>query len=155
MATLYLTCGLPASGKTTLAREIEARGALRLTTDEWLHDILPGGSRAAHDALRPAVGRLQWQMAIRAVQLGIDAVFDWGMWTREERDVYREAAREAGIRVSLRVLDVPFDELLRRVEQRNANRPPGVFHITSADMDRGERFWEPPTAEEIALYDND
>ena len=69
MATLCLTCGLPASGKTTVAKQIEARGALRLTADEWLWEILPNGPREEHDALRPAVERLQWQTAMRALEL--------------------------------------------------------------------------------------
>jgi predicted kinase len=35
MATLFLICGLPGAGKTTLAKEIElARPALRLCPDE-------------------------------------------------------------------------------------------------------------------------
>lgn len=153
MATLYLTCGLPSAGKTTLAKQIEAQGAMRLTADEWLHEILPDGPRAEHDALRPAVERLQWQTAMRAIALGIDAVIDWGIWAREERDFYREAARAAGVKVVLCVLDPPVAELRRRLQQRNAARPPGVFHITSADMDRGLRFWQPPTPEELALFD--
>jgi predicted kinase len=153
VATLYLTCGLPASGKTTLAKQIEERGALRLTADEWLHEILPEGTREAHDALRPAVERLQWQTAMRALELGIDAVIDWGIWSREERDMYREAARAAGVRVVLCVLDPPIEELRRRLVVRNADRPPGVFFITAADMERGERFWQAPTPEELALFD--
>ena len=35
--TLFLTVGLPGTGKTTDARRIEAeQGALRLTKDEWV-----------------------------------------------------------------------------------------------------------------------
>ena len=35
--TLFLTVGLPGTGKTTAARRIEAEhGALRLTKDEWM-----------------------------------------------------------------------------------------------------------------------
>ncbi|WP_462236286.1 P-loop nucleotide/nucleoside kinase family protein, partial [Nostocoides australiense] len=37
---LHLTTGLPGTGKTTLAREIEARdNALRLTPDEWMNPL--------------------------------------------------------------------------------------------------------------------
>lgn len=37
MPTLFLMCGLPGSGKTTLAKQLEReRSALRLTPDEWL-----------------------------------------------------------------------------------------------------------------------
>jgi Predicted kinase len=36
MPTLHLMVGLPCSGKTTLARQLEHKySALRLTTDEW------------------------------------------------------------------------------------------------------------------------
>ena len=36
MATLHLMVGLPCSGKTTLAKQLEQeRSALRLTPDEW------------------------------------------------------------------------------------------------------------------------
>ena len=82
-------------------------------------------------------------------------VIDWGIWTREERDFYREAARTAGVRVVLCVLDPPFQEVQRRLVLRNADRPPGVFHITTADMERGARFWQPPTPEELALFDTE
>lgn len=45
MPTLYLTCRLPGSGKTTLATRIEQKtAALRLTGDEWMHALYPGVS---------------------------------------------------------------------------------------------------------------
>ena len=41
MATLFLMCGLPGAGKTTMARQLERdRPALRLTPDEWIAAIL-------------------------------------------------------------------------------------------------------------------
>jgi predicted kinase len=51
VSTLFLTCGLPGSGKTTLARSLEQEySALRLTADEWLHELHPGvsGARQLH-----------------------------------------------------------------------------------------------------------
>jgi predicted kinase len=79
---LYLLVGLPASGKTTRAREIEqTRNALRFTPDEWMIPLYgesdPGGRR---DVLE---GRLIW-VALRALQAGISAVLDFGFWGRDE-----------------------------------------------------------------------
>src|SRR6266516_452556 len=36
MATLFMLCGLPGSGKTSLARRLEAHGALALSLDDWM-----------------------------------------------------------------------------------------------------------------------
>jgi predicted kinase len=39
-ARLILICGLPGSGKTTLAKELEPGvPAIRLSPDEWKHDL--------------------------------------------------------------------------------------------------------------------
>jgi len=41
MATLFLICGLPGSGKTTLAKQLElAHSALRLCPDEWIATLM-------------------------------------------------------------------------------------------------------------------
>jgi predicted kinase len=93
VATLFLTCGVQGSGKTTLARHLEKQHrALRLTADEWLHELHPGSSQAELDARRAGVERLQWRTASRCLELGCNVVLDWGSWTREERDHSRAQA---------------------------------------------------------------
>lgn len=153
---LFLTCGLPGSGKTTLARRLEQEApALRLTGDEWLQELFPDMSTAEAETgpFRERVERLQWQTAVRALLLGCNVVVDWGVWTRKERDVFRAAAREVGARVALCFLDPPIDELWNRVSRRNAERPFGAFEMTRADLVRWSQRFESPTADELALYD--
>ena len=154
--TLFLTCGLPGSGKSTLATRLEQEvPALRLTADEWLHELYPTitTAEAEEGALRSRVEPLQWKLALRALQLGCDVVLDWGLWSREERDLYRTGARDAGARVVLCLLDPPVDELWARLSRRNADRPFGAFEITKEALLRWAKLFQRPTAEELALYD--
>jgi len=75
VATLFLTVGLPAAGKTVRARELERAGALRLTTDDWVVRLFgPSNPPDQRDALE---GRLLWT-ALQAVHRGVDVVLDFG-----------------------------------------------------------------------------
>lgn len=58
--TLFLICGLPGAGKTTLAKRIARdRHALRLTPDEWIANLLsPDWDREELDRLRSPVEML-------------------------------------------------------------------------------------------------
>lgn len=154
--TLYLTCGLPGSGKTTLARRLEQdMSALRLTADEWLHELYPGITTAEAETgpLRSRVERLQWALALRTLGLGCNVVLDWGVWARAERDLYRAGARAVGARVVLCLLDPPIEELWKRVSQRNADRPLGAFVIERESLLKWAEVFQRPTCEELALYD--
>jgi predicted kinase len=155
--TLYLTCGLPGSGKTTLARRLEQDiPALRLTADEWLHELYPGISTpdAETGPFRSRVERLQWMTALRVLSLGRPVILDWGLWAKEERDLYRTGARAVGARVVLCLLDPPVEELWDRLSRRNADRPFGAFEITKAALLRWSALFQRPTADELALYDS-
>lgn len=156
MATLFLTCGIQGSGKTTLARELETRfGALRLTADEWLRHLHPSWSETELDLLRERVESLQWATALRSLTLGCDVVLDWGLWAREERDRYRVEARTVGARVVLCLLEPGRAELLARLARRNADLPPGAFRISVAEFEQAWEFFQlhRPTPEELALFD--
>jgi predicted kinase len=157
VATLFLTCGLPGSGKTTLAKRLEReRGALRLTADEWIHALFgPEPEPAAvqrgeaPDPKRSAVEALQWQVAARALTLDLDVVIDWGVWTRRERDDYRAQAHALGARCVVCFLDIPRADLERRLRARNANLEPGMFPIELSYLDLWESWFEPPTEDEL------
>lgn len=95
---LTLMVGLPGSGKTTLAKRLEAEtGAVRFTPDEW-HLFLFGDDfhhpeeHALHDARHDRVEQLMWSLGKGLLQKGVSVILDFGFWAREEREEkYREA----------------------------------------------------------------
>ena len=91
MATLHLMVGLPCSGKTTLARELEYKcSALRLTPDEWqLRLFGQDAEDPEHNVRHSRIEALLWEMASRALALGTNVILDYGFWAREEREDYR------------------------------------------------------------------
>jgi predicted kinase len=151
MATLFLICGLPGAGKTTLARELEAqRPALRLCPDEWIAQLLADPNDSAElDRLRTPVETVQWQIAKRALQLGVDVVLEYGFWAREERAFFRREAEALGAAVELRYLKISRDELWARLSRRNASLPPGTFPVTLEQLDLWSSWFQEPTAEEF------
>jgi predicted kinase len=150
-ARLILTCGLPGSGKTTLARQLAAdRGAVCLTKDEWLWAL---GSTPWDESAREKVEHQLWRLAQELLRLGLSVVLDFGLWARIERDELRRVARGLDVGVELHYLDGPADELWRRIEARNSEPPWDRSPIRREDFDAWLRVFEAPDAAELALFD--
>ena len=136
MATLHLMVGLPCSGKTTLARQLEQEcSALRLTPDEW-HTRLFGNDAEdpQHDDRHGLIEALLWEIAARALALEVNVILDFGFWARVEREDYRGRARQLGAGSEIHFSDVPEGELLERLKSRNANPLQGAFIKPDADI---------------------
>lgn len=144
---LIVICGLPGSGKTTLARALaEERGGVRLCPDEWMAALRVN---LWDSAFRDRVEALQWTVAQDLLRLGATVIIEWGVWGRAERDRLREGARALDAAVELHYLDVSMDELWRRVEARGLEDPP----IKRADLERWASQIEVPDSAERRLYD--
>ena len=145
---LVLLCGLPASGKTTLARELaDAYGAVRLNPDEW---ELALGIDPFDAEFQVKLEAEFSRLTERLIALGMSVILEWGFWARSERDEKRDLGRSLGAAVELHFLDVPYDEVMRRVVDRHAK---GGLAITESHMEEYRGIFQPPTDDELALYD--
>jgi predicted kinase len=150
-ARLILVCGLPGAGKTTLARQLETRlPAMRLCPDEWLLEI---GIDLHDEPPRDRLEQIFWRHTQRLLGLGTSVILESGFWLRSDRDEKRLGARALGVPVELHYLDVPMDELWRRVKLRNESEMWQSTPITRDMMDGWLPFFQVPDADEQALFD--
>ena len=148
---LMLTCGLPGAGKRTLAVGLTGRrNAVRLTKDEWLWSI---GASPWDTSVNDKVQQQLWRLAQDILVRGLSVVLDFGLWARVERDEMRTAARRLGVGVELHYLDVPVEELWRRIEARNPAPPWNEAPIRRSDLDQWMAAFQAPDAEKLALFD--
>ncbi len=144
---LIVVCGLPGSGKTTLAKALESRlRAIRFSPDEWLDAL----SLDIYDEeRREKIEVLQWKLCQELLTHGLIAIIEWGTWGRSERDALRLGARALGAAVELHYLSAPADVLFDRIQRRGMENPP----IERDALSRWCEIFQAPTPEEMALFD--
>ncbi|HET9648252.1 MAG TPA: ATP-binding protein [Microlunatus sp.] len=145
--TLFLTVGLPGTGKTTEARRIEMeKNALRLTKDEWMKALY--GLANPPSASDVVEGRLI-EIGLRALQLGINVVIDFGLWGRDERSALRAAAADRGAAVEMRYFELTPAEQRQRLDRRHAHEPHTTWPMSDEELARWAAIISIPTPGEL------
>ena len=148
---LVLICGLPASGKSALARQLAPKiPAIRLDKDGWTTQL---GADLWDAEFRVRLEYQLWVLSQDLLARGQSVILEWGHWARVERDEKRLGARALGVGVELHYLDAPLEELIERAERRNASGEWTASPMTRAHFEGWATIFQPPDEEEILLFD--
>jgi predicted kinase len=147
-----MMCGVAGSGKTTWAKQLEARGLTRLSIDEAIWQQFGQYGRdydpVQYDEHQAAV-RVQLDAELdELLCAGAPCVLDYSFWQRTERESYKSKIISYNRPWKLLVLRVPPAVLRQRLRGRNERRDANAaFPIHEDQLDSYLRGFEWPSGE--------
>src|SRR6266702_2994497 len=149
---LYILCGLPFAGKTTLARALERQLGIVLVELDDINRVRGVGLHGK--AISPEEWHRTYTEAYRQLDAflaaGQSVLFDATNFTKVQRASLRALAGKQGARALVIYLDVSEVEARQRWLQ---NRATGArYDVRDEDFAQVVNFFEPPTPEEQAVY---
>lgn len=164
MATLYVLCGLPGTGKTTWAKRVEAaEGALLLSPDAVVfaefrarRGLTDGRDLSATDddpVFRAGIEAGFLRQAEEVLATGRSVILDFGFWHRDERDETRRLAERAGAIWRLIAFELDPDTQWARIARRNEGDLTDTRPILPEELDGWAAMFERPDGEGEEVVD--
>ncbi len=117
---VFLLCGLPGSGKTTYAKELEKIGVIRLSLDEELFKLF--GRQFSPDQyteLEAKTKRYLLEQLDVCLNDHKSVVLDWGFWRKDEREEIKTFVSNKGGKAKLVYFKRSLDVFAKGIENRN------------------------------------
>ena len=153
MAKVILVCGRICCGKTTYAHRLaKERRAAVLSVDEVMLAMFGQHCGDMHDTYAARTKQYLLAKAAELVAAGIDAILDWGPWTKSGRAELREHFTARGIAFELHTIEISDDLWRARLAKRNAAVEAGEVQAYFIDENLAAKFasrYESPGADEI------
>jgi predicted kinase len=140
MSKIYFICGFIGSGKTTYSKKLaELENAFRFSIDEWMIPLF--GEHMERDVFNTRLATLQElfkESALQLTKIDVPVIFDFGFWTKADREEFALWAKENELDCEFHYLDVHYDECKERALERNMNLKGHSYEMTPEML---EMFW--------------
>ena len=150
MTTVYLLCGKIAAGKSTLARQLAARPAtLLISEDHWTSTLYADDLKTIDDYARLSA-RLRAAMTPHILDIlrhGLSVVLDFPANTIGQRAWMRQLIDRGQVAHELHLLDPPDEVCRQRLRRRNASGE-HPFQVSDAEYEQFSRYFVPPSPDE-------
>jgi len=148
--TVHVMVGLPAAGKSSVARALaEGLPAVRFSLDEWmltLYDLAFDHEDYARKL--PGCRALLLRTATQVLTAGVDVVLDWNHWSPDTRAESASWAAEQGAEFLVHHVATSLDTSKGQARARAALGDP-TSHLLDADMlEHALSYFVPPDAGE-------
>ena len=155
-ATLYLIHGFIAFGKTTFAKKLAVeKDAVRFTHDEVMIERF--GTNPPADKFQEYSQIVTNEIIVKAkrrLSEGNSVILDFGFWSRNERDKYKELAKSIGADCVIYSINCDIDVAKQRCLQRTAEMPDGALVIDENAFNILLQKFEPINEDEEAVVEN-
>ncbi|CAN5561481.1 hypothetical protein BH09CHL1_BH09CHL1_26920 [soil metagenome] len=149
---VFMLCGTPFSGKSTLARALVERFDLTHVEIDLVHQergvLLRDGDGVSENDWLVAF-QTSYRRLIQAIERGESVVWDATTYYRAQRDRVRKVAVKYGAEVVLVYVDTPASVARSRLERNRVVR--SRWDIPDDEFTTISRALEPPTADEFPL----
>ncbi len=151
MAKVIITCGKICCGKTTYAKRIcKENGSVLLSVDEVMLTVFGNDVGERHEEITEKIKTYLKRKTVDIVGSGIDAVLDWGLWTRQERFEIRSYFEAEQIECEIHYIKIEDEEWSKRISRRNNANGSGneTYYVDEGLKRKCESLFETPDESE-------
>lgn len=155
MNKLYVFCGIPFSGKTTIAKKLaEKFGFVRIDLDNIKFDIF--GTQTTDEEIDQQgwdkIYKRMYEVIEENLRSGKTVIQDTGNFTKHERGLVKKIANDLGIQAIEVFIDTP-EEIARQrlVENRKKKKR---FDVNLEDFSSAVMEMEPPDGPNTIIYNH-
>lgn len=150
---LYILCGLPFAGKTTLAKElVKCFGFVRIDLDEINSERGLGGLRndEISDEEWKETYRISYERTEQYLREGRTVVNDTANFTKDQRDKLRAIADRAGVDSIVIYVNIP--DSVARQRWLNNRVTKERYDVRNEDFAEVADNFQPPTTDEHVIF---